>query len=277
MGNGWCFFSSYAALTHCWSDLRLTILQIVYVIDGESGCIGRIDVGEPTYSPVLLEDFAQSGRLDLIFTSWTGAVIAFTTEAPSDPLTVWRTASQWMASPGLSGVRFTSVSRAPRDVLGDHFAMQYEIVCGPQQPATGLYDIRILMGTRNVLLKERINKAGVYSAVLPAADLPGSRAIVVEMRNEFGHVFSDRTVLTFHTTLYRFLKVMTSQVCSAASKDALLTPLSSAVRDSHPVRTCAAEHPPHCASTADSALVIDRVLWAGINKLLTGREGSAFD
>ncbi len=102
----------------------------MYIIDGYSGCSEKIDIGEHSYSMVLVDDIDEDGKLDLVASTMNGNVYAFRTATDYDALKTWRSANngqnghtaQW----NHRGVRF--LSQVKREVMGATVPIQFEIV-----------------------------------------------------------------------------------------------------------------------------------------------------
>ncbi len=61
----------------------------IYIIDGSTGCSDRIDIGESSYSMVLVDDFLGNNKLQLVTTSRNGNIFVLGTDIPYHPLKTW--------------------------------------------------------------------------------------------------------------------------------------------------------------------------------------------
>jgi hypothetical protein len=60
----------------------------VNVIDSNSGCIERIDLGEQSYTQVLVDDLTGNGNLDLIVATKEGNIHCLSTPSSFHPLKI---------------------------------------------------------------------------------------------------------------------------------------------------------------------------------------------
>ncbi|CAN0507609.1 unnamed protein product, partial [Ectocarpus sp. 12 AP-2014] len=61
----------------------------VYVIEGATACVNKIDLGERMRSMVLADDVDGDGTLDLIVGTMSGEVVALSANVPYHPLNAW--------------------------------------------------------------------------------------------------------------------------------------------------------------------------------------------
>lgn len=61
----------------------------LYIVDGETACVDARDIGEDSYSMVLVDDVTNNGKLDFVVTTMNGNVLLFETEALFHPLRTW--------------------------------------------------------------------------------------------------------------------------------------------------------------------------------------------
>lgn len=61
----------------------------LYAIDGKSGCAHTVDIGENSYSAVLVDDLCGDGMLELLVSTMNGNVYMLQTRAPYHPLKTW--------------------------------------------------------------------------------------------------------------------------------------------------------------------------------------------
>jgi hypothetical protein len=61
----------------------------LYAINGKSGCAHAVDIGENSYSAVLVDDVCGDGNLELLVSTMNGNVYMLQTQAPYHPLKTW--------------------------------------------------------------------------------------------------------------------------------------------------------------------------------------------
>lgn len=61
----------------------------LYAISGKSGCAHAVDIGENSYSAVLVDDLCGDGNLELLVSTMNGNVYMLQTQAPYHPLKTW--------------------------------------------------------------------------------------------------------------------------------------------------------------------------------------------
>lgn len=62
---------------------------LLYLIDGVTGCPHTVDIGEASYTSVLIDDVDGTGQLDLVVSTMNGNIYMLGTEAPYHPLKTW--------------------------------------------------------------------------------------------------------------------------------------------------------------------------------------------
>lgn len=73
----------------------------LYAINGKSGCAHAVDIGENSYSAVLVDDVCGDGNLELLVSTMNGNVYMLQTQAPYHPLKTWSSQVSgvpWVAS-----------------------------------------------------------------------------------------------------------------------------------------------------------------------------------
>jgi hypothetical protein len=89
----------------------------VYVIDGLTGCVSTIDVGEHAYAMVLTDDVDHDGLMDLVVGTMNGNIHVYRTGVPHHPLRAWP--AQFLNGNGGGGVgRASGVATARHDDSG---------------------------------------------------------------------------------------------------------------------------------------------------------------
>lgn len=83
----------------------------LYAINGKSGCAHAVDIGENSYSSVLVDDLCGDGNLELLVSTMNGNVYMLQTQAPYHPLKTWSSqvgggtgAAEWAVDSGCSKV-----------------------------------------------------------------------------------------------------------------------------------------------------------------------------
>jgi hypothetical protein len=187
----------------------------VYIIDGRSGCIDKIDIGEKSYSQILAEDITGNGKMDLLVATESGNLFTLGTSIPYHPMKSWRT--QLSSINGFTnreyhhGIYVSLRSRKMKDIVGNSFVVEFVIVDERKYPATGMprkYDVRISLGKKKILFKKVYEKPGLF---VEKIETPNERlfgTIQVEMTNEHGQVYVDSFSLSFNITFLRTLKFM---------------------------------------------------------------------
>lgn len=199
----------------------------LYVIDGISACADTLDLGEPSYSMVLVEDVAHSGNLDLLVATAGGHLYAIRTAAKYQPLKVWPAQTPGTSSAGFvsrwdwEGIYATATSRVPRDVRGESVAIRLTIVDkrplpagksqhGPYKVSVSLQGVGVKEMNRGdapvIGMSQLINKTGSFSMEVPCPKTRTSATIKITMKDEAGTVFTDEFALSFHIHFYRLLK-----------------------------------------------------------------------
>ena len=73
-------------------ELQLLVTSFdgnLYVIDGDDACSDSLDLGEVSYTPVLIEDLDDNGKMDFIVATMNGNLFCIETSVPSHPLKTW--------------------------------------------------------------------------------------------------------------------------------------------------------------------------------------------
>jgi hypothetical protein len=183
----------------------------LYIIDGLTGCTNKYDLGEDSYSRVLVDDVIGNGRMDLVVANMNGNVFCFSTGAPYNRLGVSASASDgsvFSLRDNYMGIRFTPYSKQRAVVSGPLATVEFEIVdrrSGVEQ-AGAQYEVRIYQTVRSTLWKGTYSQPGKYQVELDMLHRPESLKLTVELTNEFRQVFTDAQVLDFNVHYYKLLK-----------------------------------------------------------------------
>ncbi|KAF0980719.1 hypothetical protein FDP41_013202 [Naegleria fowleri] len=187
----------------------------LYIINGKTGCIDRVDIGEKAYSQVLADDLTGNGKLDLLVSTMNGNLICLSTEAPYHPLKATPYQMQYENGfkyrDNMYGIYFKN--REYRDVIGSTVGLDFEIVDNRKTNSKDrlpvAYNVRILLGANKVLYEGKYQKAGYYRVEVNTPEERTHNAIItVELRNEFGQLFTDNISLSFNIGFFSLLKWM---------------------------------------------------------------------
>eukprot|EP00754_Rhynchopus_humris_P014422 Rhum_TRINITY_DN14386_c7_g1::Rhum_TRINITY_DN14386_c7_g1_i1::g.84049::m.84049 len=189
----------------------------LYIIDGKSLCVSKVDIGEHVYAQVLADDLDGNGNLDLVVATMNGNIYALQTKAPYHPLKAWTSGVQGLngmtAKEGNVGVYALQSSRVHRDVVGSYFKVMFEIVDHrgeshrPGHHGDGRrYEVEIFVGKELKLFSRQYYKAGVHAEIIrtPATRMYGTVYIV--MRTETSRQYVDAFSLSFNMYFFSTIK-----------------------------------------------------------------------
>eukprot|EP01114_Cavostelium_apophysatum_P007935 TRINITY_DN2015_c0_g1_i4.p1 TRINITY_DN2015_c0_g1~~TRINITY_DN2015_c0_g1_i4.p1 ORF type:complete len:619 (-),score=171.94 TRINITY_DN2015_c0_g1_i4:75-1931(-) len=181
----------------------------VYMIDGSTGCFEKVDIGESSYSMVLADDVNQNGKLDLVVTTRNGDIFVLETTATFHPLKAWTSQNQgrngFTSKYHQQGIYVMDSTRSHRDISGESFLTQFEIVDNREKVKNPFYDVKIYYGSE-VLLSRRYTLPGVYTEVLRCPNKRTTALVHVEMQNEHKQAFFDEFSVSFNVHFHRLLK-----------------------------------------------------------------------
>eukprot|EP00003_Mantamonas_plastica_P018579 TRINITY_DN3036_c0_g1_i5.p1 TRINITY_DN3036_c0_g1~~TRINITY_DN3036_c0_g1_i5.p1 ORF type:complete len:586 (+),score=200.78 TRINITY_DN3036_c0_g1_i5:900-2657(+) len=183
----------------------------VYVINGESGCGDRIDLGETSFSQVLTDDLTGNGKMDLLVSTMNGNVYAFATQSKYHPLKTWTAQAQgrngFTYRENYHGIYVLPSSRKNRDMAGFMMTLQFEVVDNrPNSDREREYKVRVSIGGSQTLFEKNYTKPGIYQEQVPCPNQRRVATVLVEMTNEQGQYFSDSFPMSFNMHFYRTLK-----------------------------------------------------------------------
>jgi hypothetical protein len=197
----------------------------MYLIDGKSGCMDKIDIGEKVYSQILAADLNNNGRIDLIVTTMNGNVFSFGTQVPTHPLRTQE--SQYQLVPvyreDYHGIYAVEQTRRYHDIVGSQASIEFEIVDKRKMPdhIVRSYTVTISVNALNnvpTMFTQKYSAPGRYVAIVPVPSAPFSRAIVnIKMKNERGQVFTDEFAVGVNfgfLNLFKWMIIAPFTVCA---------------------------------------------------------------
>jgi len=170
----------------------------LHIIEGISGCIQVIHIGDGITSMVQVDDVSGTGTLDLIVTTTTGEILTLDVpdHIPFHPLNV-------RSRPGVpvhgfsasSGIFVHEQSRVYRQVLGmpllvtfEFFNVVYQVKQEHQQ-----YKVEMRLGTsgQRSIFQKIYDKPGIYTEEVYIPYSPGYYTVSVRLRTMHGLVHYD--------------------------------------------------------------------------------------
>lgn len=178
----------------------------MYIVSGTTGCSERIDTGHHSYTMILADDLLGNGKIDLVLTTLTGALLVFETDATYEPLRAWPSAvigiNGLTARDGYLGVLIRPESRQPHDVRGESFHLMFEIVDNRasrhNRVAPPAYFVAIHVGHRLLLYSRMFFAPGVHTVHIPAPLERMYGTVFVTMRLPNGQQFEDSVAIAFN-------------------------------------------------------------------------------
>ncbi|CUG93509.1 membrane-associated protein, putative [Bodo saltans] len=187
----------------------------LYIISGPTGCYERIDIGEKSSSMVLADDLTNNGMLDLVVSTLSGSVLAYSTDTPFHPLKQWgsriKALNGGTASEGHIGVFIAPESRQPRDIRGDRFQLLVTIVDSRPNSHRSFnprYVLTVLIGTRVIVFQGIFFEAKSYALELhsPLERVYANVRVVLSLEN--GQHFEDMVALSFNMHFLETIKFL---------------------------------------------------------------------
>ncbi|CBJ28983.1 conserved unknown protein [Ectocarpus siliculosus] len=184
----------------------------VYVIEGATACVNKIDLGERVRSMVLADDVDGDGTLDLIVGTMSGEVVALSANVPYHPLNAWtsqvRGPTNGFTHGGYQGVYFVGAASDYGEMVGRHFALTFEIVDRSTRTATP-FQITIFAGTEEIFRRD--NMYGGTHVATVSLEAPRRVLLRIEMTNKAQRlVFEDHVFVGYNTKFHVALKWMTA-------------------------------------------------------------------
>ena len=183
----------------------------VHVLDPQTGCDHRVDVGEHSYSQLLADDLTGSGRIELLLATMNGNVYCFETSTPFTPMRAWRSHANggnvFRQREGWQGVEIVGRGgrHAPRAVAGASFELAFRIHDARALPAAR-YQLVVRVGQMAPLFVQNYTSGGlkIERVRCPPERLHG--VLKVTLQNEHGQRFEDEIAVAFNEGFARSLK-----------------------------------------------------------------------
>eukprot|EP01059_Diplonema_ambulator_P030642 TRINITY_DN532_c2_g1_i4.p1 TRINITY_DN532_c2_g1~~TRINITY_DN532_c2_g1_i4.p1 ORF type:complete len:401 (+),score=117.53 TRINITY_DN532_c2_g1_i4:1206-2408(+) len=190
----------------------------LYIIDGKSLCVEKVDIGEHVYAQVLADDIDGNGNLDLLVGTMNGNMYAFQTNTPYHPLKTWSSQVQGLngmtAREGHVGIYVLKASRQHRDVVGNNFKIMFEIVDhrghrqkhGHGKTPDKRYHVGIYVGKAMIVLNRHYYQPGVVTEIVKCPPTRMYATVYVRMRTESAREYSDSYSLSFNMYFFNSIK-----------------------------------------------------------------------
>ncbi|KAL6046797.1 Protein DEFECTIVE IN EXINE FORMATION 1 [Balamuthia mandrillaris] len=191
----------------------------LYIIDGVSGCVDHVDLGEYSYGMVLANDLTGNGRLELLVAGKNGNVFCLGISATYHPLKTWNSDTRSIAAYEWHGVYIDE--HGHRDVSGDSFLLNFAIVDNRlrrERAENVRYKADFYLRGQRVL-KAEYSEPGEYSVWLPCPNFVLHHASVsVVVTNELGQVMEDSIAVSCNAHFTKMMKwvIVVPFVVSAA-------------------------------------------------------------
>ncbi|KAG7355106.1 FG-GAP repeat-containing protein [Nitzschia inconspicua] len=172
------------------------------IVEGGSGCVQSIEIGEDILSMVQADDVHGTNKLDLVVSTITGNVVTLESQAPYHPLNVWnggelrsRTGGSAHGYSASQGIFVHEVSRQYRDIFGVYIPVTFEIFDNrpniQNEPDKRKYKVEVREGTSRLLFVKEYSASGVYTERLFIASGPGYYELSVILTTTHGLVYED--------------------------------------------------------------------------------------
>mmetsp|Transcript_4506 Transcript_4506/g.11353 ORF Transcript_4506/g.11353 Transcript_4506/m.11353 type:complete len:698 (+) Transcript_4506:1017-3110(+) len=172
------------------------------VVEGGSGCIQSIEIGEEIQSMVQADDVHGTNKLDLVISTVSGNVVTLESQAPFHPLNVWnngelrsRTNAMAHGYSASQGIFVHDVSRQYRNIFGVYVPVTFEIFDNRpnirNEPDKRKYDVDIKEGTSNLVFRKTFTAPGVYTERLFIPRGPGYYTLSIVMKTTHGLTYED--------------------------------------------------------------------------------------
>ncbi len=172
----------------------------LYVVDGASGCVEKVDFGEEAYSMPLASDVLGHGKTDLVLATYQGQVLLLSTGVAHHPLadvTEQRAGGRVAMQ---EGVYLADATRTARHRTGADLVIRFTAVMRGEAELTVRFD-----GTP--VLQRTLARAGEHTVtVRPMRARPGIHVVSLELMNEHQQRFRDSFSVELNLGAYRMLK-----------------------------------------------------------------------
>jgi outer membrane protein assembly factor BamB len=181
-----------------------------------SSCVEKIDVGEGSHSALLVDDFSNDGRMNILLATSAGHLYAFSTDmhvGKYGHLASWtspmhgRNVYKALVN---EGVKFTDETRSRVSISGASFDVSVDINLASESTRVKSvfknqqWRLKFSIG-RHVLGQTTVFGPGRHSIRLPAPEHRWKTALTVEAVNVHGQAFFDRIHLEFNTNFGELL------------------------------------------------------------------------
>jgi len=185
----------------------------LYLTDGKDACTEVVDIGlgAGARSPmVLADDVTGDGMMNLIVSTGFRFVYCLSTDTRHHPLNEWTSASHKRnvyTSSYHQGIFISEGTRDHRDITGDEFLLQFEIVDNRQVRDNAFYDVQVkLKRELDPLFAGRFMSPGLKTVSIPVPKDRMVGMLRIEMTNEHQQYFTDSISLSFNVFFYRSIK-----------------------------------------------------------------------
>jgi hypothetical protein len=191
---------------HGGSSGGLHIVQPVQthlvIIEGGSGCLQSMEIGEDIVSMVQADDVHGTNKLDLVVSTVSGNVVTLEFDAPFHPLNVWnggtsrgRTGVAAHGYTASQGIFVHEVSRQFRDIFGVYVPVTFEIFDNrpniQNEPDKRKYTVEIREGTSRLVFVKEYQSSGVFTERFFIPFGPGYYELSVILKTSHGLVYED--------------------------------------------------------------------------------------
>ncbi|KAL3909410.1 MAG: hypothetical protein SGILL_008098, partial [Bacillariaceae sp.] len=172
------------------------------IIEGGSGCLQSMEIGEDIVSMVQADDVHGTGKLDLVVSTSSGNVVTLEFQAPYHPLNVWnggesrgRTGGAAHGYSASQGIFVHEVSRQFRDIFGVYVPVTFEIFDNrphiQDEPDQRKYTVEIREGTTRLVFVKEYQSSGVYTERFFIPFGPGYYELSVILKTSHGLLYED--------------------------------------------------------------------------------------
>lgn len=172
------------------------------IVEGGSGCVQSLEIGEEILSMVQADDVHGTNKLDLVVSTSNGNVVTLESQAPYHPLNVWnggelrsRTGGSAHGYSASQGIFVHEVSRQFRDIFGVYIPVTFEIFDNrpniQNEPDKRKYTVEIREGTSRLVFVKEYSSSGVYTERFFIPYGPGYYELSVVLKTTHGLIYED--------------------------------------------------------------------------------------